>query len=207
MVDGKRRGQAVVKGSVRTVFIFLVAGMLFYLLGKFSYLWGFLFFNSFIELLYFVGIIIGAIWAAVRLDTLIFKSRYNFQIQTAAILLMAFFFTYQMFASHFYSEQYLKERGLEKIEQLYKLGEQDLDANELRNRAEEITVRELAFSMSLYGTKPWLPGVEELEILEFERSYHMYEMVMGTGSTGETARYTFTRDGLDFKISGYPGVE
>lgn len=157
--------------------------------------------------IYFVAIIIGAIWAAIKLDSVFSKSRYDFQIRAAAILLMGLFFTYQMFASHFYSEQYLKESGLEKVEQLFELGEQELGQDEMRARAEKIAVKESAYMISLYGTNPRPDGVEEFEVLEFKRSYYEYEMVIGTGTKGETAQYTFSRDGLDFKISGHSVME
>src|SRR5690606_7765751 len=121
---------------------------------------------------------------------------------SAGVLLIALFFTYQMFASHFYSEQYLKESGLEKIEQLFELAEQDLNPGELRERAEEVAVEESAYAMSLYGISPRPAGLETLEVLDFKRSYYEYELVVGTSPSGETAQYYFTRDGLGCKRSG-----
>lgn len=196
----------MVKNSIRTVFIFLAAFMIAHLCREFSHLVDFLFFHSFMYTVFFVAVIIFAIWAAIKLDTLISKSRYDFQVHSAAVLLISLFFTYQMFASHFYSEQYLKESGLEKIEQLFELGEQELSADELRKRAEQIAVEESAYVMSLYGINPLPEGLEELEVLEFERSYYEYELVVGTGPGGETAQYYFTRDGLGFKISGFSSM-
>lgn len=195
------------KNSIRTVFIFLGAGTVFYLFMKFSYVVGFLFLNSIIGAVTFVGALIGAIWLATQLDRLIDASRSNLPIQTTAILLMGLFFTYQMFAAHFYSEDYLKEIGLDKVERLFELGEMDLDAGELREQAEEIAVKEQAYAISLYGTNPRPVGVVEFEVLEFERSYYYYEMVIGTDITGESARYYFTREGLDFKLSGNSVLE
>lgn len=193
------------RSSIRTVFILMGAATVFYLFMKYSYLVDFLFLNSIISALTFLAAIIGAIWGAVKLDALITKSRYTISVQTAAILLMALFFAYQMFASHFYSEQYLKAEGLEKVEQLFELGELDLVETELRARAEEIAVKESAYAMSLYGINPRPDGVGELDVLEFKRRYHAYDLVVG--GDGKSASYTFTRDGLDFKISGSSGME
>lgn len=193
------------KSSIRTVFILMGAVTVFYLLMKYSYLVNFLFLNSIISALTFLAIIIGAIWGAVKLDALITKNRYAIPVQTTAILLMALFFAYQMFASHFYSEQYLKAEGLEKVEQLFELAELELDETELRARAEEIAVKESAYAMSLYGINSRPDGVDELKVLEFKRRYYAYDLVIGGG--GKSASYTFNRDGLDFKISGSSGME
>lgn len=193
------------RSSIRTLFILLGAATLFYLFRKYSYLVDFLYLNSIISVLTFLATIIGAVWAALKLDAWITKSRYKMPIQTAAILLMTLFFAYQMFASHFYSHQYLKAEGLDKVEQLFELAEMDLDESELRARAEEIAVKESAYAMSLYGINSPPDGVDELEVLEFKRRYHAYELVIGGG--GKSATYTFTRDGLDFKISGSSGME
>lgn len=193
------------RSSIRTVFIFLGAGTVFYVFMKYSYLVDFLFLNSFISPLVLLGAVIGAIWAAIKLDRIISESRYEFPVQMAAILLMGLFFSYQMFASHFYSEQYLKETGLEKVDQLFELAELNLDENQLRARAEEIAVEESAFMMSLYGINSDPAGVKELEVLEFNRRYYAYDLVVG--SEGKSASYTFTRDGLDFKISGNSVME
>lgn len=181
------------------------AGTLFYLFMKYSYLVSFLFLNSITGALAFIVAIIGAIWVAIKLDRIISESRYEFPVQSAAILLMTLFFAYQMFASHFYSEQYLKEAGLEKVERLFDLAELQLDENELRIRAEEIAVKESAYAMGLYGINSRPDGVRELEVLEFKRRYHAYDLVIG--GEGKSASYTFTRDGLDFKISGNSVME
>lgn len=192
----------MVKSSIRTVFIFLGAVTLFYLLMKYNYLVNFLFIHWVIELIYFIGAVIAAVWTLRRLDELISGSRFDIQVYTAAILLMGLFFTYLMFASHFYSEQYLKEAGLEQVERLFEIAEMDLTEEELRVAAEEITVKEIAFTYSLFGLNPNTLGAEELEVLDFKRKYNSYELVIGAGSGGETARYSFTRDGIGFKISG-----
>lgn len=191
--------------SIRTIFILMGAGTVFYLFMKYSYLVGFLFLNSITGSLVFIGAIIGAIWAAIKLDRIISESRYEFPLQSAAILLMSLFFAYQMFASHFYSEKYLKESGLEKVEQIFELAELELDENELRAKAEKIAVKESAYMMSLYGINSRPAGVEELEVLEFKRRYHAYDLVVG--GEGKSASYTFTSDGLDFKISGNSVME
>ncbi|TAA73018.1 hypothetical protein [Planococcus salinarum] len=188
------------RSSIRTLFILMGAGTVFYLFMKYSYLVGFLFLNSIIGALTFLAALIGAIWATVKLDRIISESRYEFPVHSAAILLMSLFFAYQMFASHFYSEQYLKAEGLEKVEQLFELAEMDLDENELRARAEQIAVKESAYVISLYGVNSRPDGIEELEVLEFKRRYHAYDLVVG--GNGKSASFTFIRDGLDFKISG-----
>lgn len=193
------------RSSIRTLFILMGAGTVFYLFMRYSYLVGFLFLNSIIGALTFLAALIGAIWAAIKLDRIISESRYEFPIQSAAILLMSLFFAYQMFASHFYSEQYLKASGLEKVEQLFELAELDLDENELRARAEEIAVKESAYVISLYGVNSRPDGIGELEVLEFKRRYYAYDLVVGEG--GKSASFTFTRDGIDFKISGSSVME
>lgn len=197
----------MVKSSIRTVFIFLGAVTLFYLLMKYNYLVNFLFIHWVIELIYFIGAVIAAVWTLRRLDELISGSRFDIQVHTAAILLMGLFFTYLMFASHFYSEQYLKEAGLEQVERLFEIAEMDLAEEELRVAAEEITVKEIAFTYSLFGLNPNTLGAEELEVFDFKRKYNSYELVIGAGSGEETARYSFTRDGIGFKISGNLGME
>lgn len=197
----------MVKDSIRTVSIFLIGATIFYLLRKFSYLLSFLLVNSFVDMLYFVAIIVGSIWGAIKLDSIISKCRFDMPIHTAAILLTGLFFSYQMFASHFYPENYLKESGLEKVDQLFELGEEDLSPNILRARAEDIAVKESAYAISLYGTNPRPAGFDELEVLDFERKFDSYELVVGTGANGETVKYTFSRDGLDFKISGTSMME
>ena len=190
------------KSSFGTVFIILGAGTLFYLLMKYNYLVNFLFVHWSIELIYLGGALIAAVWTVKRLDKLISTSRFDMQLHGAAILLMGLLFTYLMFASHFYSEQYLKEAGIEKVERLYEISEMDLDGEELREAAEEITLKENAFAYSLFGLNPNPPGAEELEVLDFKRRYNSYELVVGTGKEGETAQYSFMRNGLGFKISG-----
>ncbi|WP_203334581.1 hypothetical protein [Planococcus beigongshangi] len=197
----------MVKDAIRTLSIFLIGATIFFLLMKFSYFLSFILINSFVDTLYFVAIIIGSIWAAIKLDSLIAKCRFDSTIHTASILLLILFFSYQMFPSHFYPEQYLKENGLEKVDQLFELGEEDLSPNILRSRAEDITVKESAYAISLYGTNPRPTGFDELEILEFERKFASYELVVGTGANGETAKYTFSREGLGFKISGTSMLE
>ncbi|XKE95451.1 hypothetical protein LG326_03710 [Metaplanococcus flavidus] len=193
------------RNSIRTAFILMGAGTIFYLFMKYSYLVSFLFLHSITGSFVFIVAIIGAIWAALKLDRIISESRYEFPIQSAAILLISLFFAYQMFASHFYSEQYLKAAGLEKVEQLFELAELDLDESELRAKVEEIAVKEFAYAMGLYGVNSRPDGVEDLEILEFKRRYHAYDLVIG--GEGKSASYTFTRAGFDFKISGNSVME
>ncbi|WP_422122439.1 hypothetical protein DHX103_11590 [Planococcus sp. X10-3] len=193
------------KSSIGTVFIFLGAVTLFYLLRTYSYLVDFLFVHWTIELIFLIGTVFLAVWTARRLDKLISASRFGSLMQGAAILLMGLFFTYLMFASHFYSEEYLKETGLEKVERLFELAEMDLDGEELREAAEEITFKENAFAYSLYGLNPNPSGAEELEVLDFKRRYNSYELLIGSGSA--TASYSFTRDGFGFKINGSSTME
>lgn len=192
----------MVKDSIRTASVFLIGATIFFLLRGFSHFLSFVLINSFIDTIYFVAIIIGSIWAAIQLDSLIAKCRFAVPIHTASVLLLVLFFSYQMFPSHFYPEQYLKEEGLEKVERLFQLGEEDLSPNILRAKAEDITVKESAYAISLYGTNPRPNGADKLEVLDFERKFASYELVVGTGANGETAKYTFLREGLDFKISG-----
>ncbi|MFD1030275.1 hypothetical protein [Metaplanococcus flavidus] len=195
------------KSSIGSVFIFLGAVTLFYLLRTYSYLFDFLFVHWIIELIFLIGTVILAVWSVRELDKLISSSRFDVYIQSVAILLVGLFFTYLMFASHFYSEEYLKAAGLEKVERLFEIAEMDLDAEQLREAAEEVTFEENAFAYSLYGLNPNPSGAEQLEVLDFERRYNSYELLIGAGSGAETADYTFTRDGLGFKISGSSMME
>lgn len=195
------------KNAIGTVFIFLGAGLLFYLFRTYSYLVDFLFIHSIIDALYILIALIAAIWAAVWLDKRISGSRFQLLIHSSAVLLMCLFIGYQMFASHFYSEEYLKEAGLEKVERLYEIGEMNLSPEELRVLAEEVAVEESAYVLSLYGGYQHPEGAEEFEVLDFKRSYYSYEMVVGVVNDERTAQYYFTRDGLDFKISGNSVME
>lgn len=195
------------KNSIRTVFIFLGAVLLFYLLRQYSYLVDFLFVHWIVGILFILLTFIAAVWGAVQLDRLISGSRFQVLIQSAAIGLMCLFIAYQMFAAHFYSEEYLKESGLEKVERLFEISEMDLSPEELRDQAEEIAVKETAYVLSLYGGNPLPEGADEFEVLDFKRSYYSYELVVGIVNDERNARYFFTRDGLGFEISGNSVME
>lgn len=187
---------------IRTVFIALGVGFTLYMLGSFTYLVDFLFLNSIVSFIFYFGLLVGAVWIVLKLDHLIAKGRFMVPIQIVGILVMGLFFVYQMFTPHFYSDRYLKETGLEKVEQYLELGELGLTGEALRERAEEVAVREVAYAISLYGTNPRPEGVKKFEILELNRSYNVYEVVVGSDTNDEKASYTFSRVGLGFKISG-----
>ncbi|MCM3611763.1 hypothetical protein M4S82_10905 [Planococcus sp. MERTA32b] len=195
------------KNAIGTVFIFLGAGLLFYLFRTYSYLVDFIFIHSIIDALYILVALIAAIWAAVWLDQRISGSRFQLLIHSSAVLLMCLFIGYQMFASHFYSEEYLKDTGLEKVERLFEIGEMNLSPEELRVLAEEVAVDESAYVLSVYGGYQRPEDAEEFEVRDFKRSYYSYEMVVGVVDDERNARYYFTRDGLDFKISGNSVME
>ncbi|MTD31937.1 hypothetical protein [Planomicrobium sp. YIM 101495] len=187
---------------IRTVFIALGVGFILYMLSSFAYLVDFLFLNSIVSFIFYFGLLVGAVWSVLKLDRLIAKGRFMVPIQIVGILVVGLFFVYQMFTPHFYSDRYLKETGLEKVEQYLELGELGLTGEALRERTEEVAVREVAYAISLYGTNPRPEGVKQFEILELNRSYNVFEVVVGTDTNDEKASYTFSRVGLGFKISG-----
>ena len=200
-------GAGQMKNSIRTIFILLGAGLLFYLLRNASYLLEKWIAHWSVDILLILLTFIAAVWGAVQLDRLISRSRFQVLFQSAAIGMMCLFIVYQMFASHFYSEEYLKEGGLEKVERLFEISEKDLSPEELQAQAEEVAVKESAYVLSQYGGTPRPEGADEFEVLEFKRSYYSYELVVGIVNDERSAQYTFTRDGLDFKLSGNSVME
>ncbi|MCD8508934.1 MAG: hypothetical protein LRY73_02935 [Bacillus sp. (in: Bacteria)] len=167
----------------------------------------------FVTLISFSGILIfGWKWLEKRI------SGYSFfyPVQLIGGLFIILFLSYQMFTTHFYSEEYLIETGIEKIEWHYQLGDPQLSDQEFNELVEDAFTNIMAITF-ISGREHFqvFEYVEllNLEIIELDRRYSQYDLIVEIESSRvdngdlqgekEVWSYTFKQEGGSFKIDGF----
>lgn len=216
---------------VRGVYIFFVAVFFIYLYIRNDYLLHFVYqFNighliaNVISFLFFVGVIILAIWIPIRLDKLMSKFRFKCTFQLIISLCLLLLFTYLLFASHFYGEERLKDDGLEKIQLYYQSLDEELSYDEWLEvsratlskdwlRSKVSWVQYYRLSDEGLSALPEAAELIEIEVIQLRRNFHYYDLDVAVKEIKQTTegprfeegvyRFYFKREGLGFKLNGF----
>ncbi|MFA1819673.1 hypothetical protein ACDX78_05660 [Virgibacillus oceani] len=129
----------------------------------------------------------------------------KFPVELIMSLLLILFFAHEFFTPYFYTDNYLKQAGLEKIEIYQQLSNTELRGEERAELAEEAVVKGLAEAYSAMEIYPTFSVLEQVEIKDVTRSFYQYKLVVeGQHHDQELANtFTFQKDGLEFKINGF----
>ncbi|KAA0549513.1 hypothetical protein FZW96_06300 [Bacillus sp. BGMRC 2118] len=196
------------RNVVEYIFITLLTAFLFmFVFLKNAHYMSFLFYNTLIEIILVLLALFVLFFVSVWLHKQLSLLQYSFPIEMITSLLLILFFTYSLFASHFYSDSYLRESGLEKITRYQQLNNPKYSETERNELLEEVMVKEWASAHILVGHDQNLSKIEKIEVTNLTRSFYQYELeVKGVNVKDKrtnTFRYTFDRAGFGFRISGY----
>ncbi|QOR67203.1 hypothetical protein IM538_03380 [Cytobacillus suaedae] len=188
---------------INRAFRYLVFIFLFIVFVKFDYLIEFLYVNEMMLYMVYIIVLIALLSFVRRLDKWMATLNYKFPIQAITSILLIFFLVHEMFTPYFYTDNYLKETGLEKIELYHDLSNQELSEEERSNLAKDALIKIQAHAY-LVGQYPVDP-IEKVEIIDLKRNYYQYELTVKGEHNGIEKRYTYTfeKEGLVFKISGF----
>jgi hypothetical protein len=191
------------KQHVNRVFRYLMFIFLYLLFLKYDYFIDHLYFNANMTFMIHFMVVFILIAIVNRLVKWLASVRYKFQIQLITSILLILFFIHEMFTPYFYTEHYLKEKGLEKIEMYHQLSNDELSEDERVELAEDamIKMQAYAYSVGQYHVAP----IEDIEIIDVKRNYYQYELKVKGIHNGHEKRYTymFEKEGFAFKISGF----
>ncbi|MGM0837203.1 MAG: hypothetical protein ACQEV7_13690 [Bacillota bacterium] len=133
--------------------------------------------------------------------------RYRFPIEVITSFLLILFFSHEFFTPYFYSENYLKEVGIEKIEMYHQISSSDLSDKEREKLLKDAVVKEMAAPFAIAEYYPKIGRLENIEVIDFKRNYYQYELLIEgkqlEGKLVKTYQYTFSKEGMDFKIIGF----
>lgn len=188
---------------VNKVFRYFVFIFLFLVFLEFDYLIDFLYVNSMMVYMINILVLIALLSFVRQLDKWMATLNDKLPIQLMTIFLLLLFSIHEIFTPYFYTENYLKKTGLEKIEIYHQLSNDELSEDERSELAEDamIKVQSHAYSVGQYPVDP----IENIEIIDIRRNYYQYELVV-IGKYKEqkkTYNYTFEKEGFAFKISGF----
>lgn len=164
------------------------------------------FIHNVIQLIIYILAIVITIWMVRKLSKWIASFRLKFPVQLIMSLLLVLFFSHELFAPYFYTDNHLKQAGMEKIEIYQQLSNTELSDEERAELAEEALVEDLAYAHASMGIYPTSGPFEQVEIKDVTRSFYQYKLVVEgkqhDQELTETYTYRFEKDGLEFKISG-----
>ncbi|GAB3797883.1 hypothetical protein [Virgibacillus kimchii] len=192
--------------SVKSTFLTLVTVFLIYIFFNQAHRLDFLYIHYVIQLIIYVLVMVGIIWIVRKLNTWMASFYLRFPVEVMMSILLILFFTHEFFTPYFYTESYLKQAGLEKIEIYQQLSDKDLSIEERAELAEEAVVEGLAYAYAATGIYPTLGPLEQVEIKEVTRRYHQFKLTVygeqQDQDLADTYIFTFQKDGLGFKING-----
>lgn len=166
----------------------------------------------------FLSLII-VFWIKRRYEKQVKRFNYAYPIQIIGSLLIILYFAFKMYTPYFFTEEYLIQSGLEKIEIYYEAtGDNDLT---LEERIELAKIpygsrAEFLFSRRLYVEEQGENIIHRdytlIELVDFSRRFHEYSLVVEVEVQWyeeelqfierELRRYTFEREEGDFRIIG-----
>lgn len=191
----------------KKAFLSLVTVFLFFLFYSNDHYLNFLYINSGIKFLIYVLVFITVVLIVKRLNKWMASHRYRFPIEVITSFLLILFFLHEFFTPYFYPENYLKEVGIEKIEMYHQISSSDLSPMEREELAKDAVVKEMAASYAITEYYPKIGLLEKIEVIEFKRNYYQYELLIEGKQLDEklvkTYQYTFSKEGMDFKIIGF----
>lgn len=195
---------------VKNTFLFLVTVFLFVLFLKNEHYLNFLYIHFIVELFIFGLVIILIAWVVSKVNKWVASLRFTISIQVATNFLIILFLTHELFTPYFYTKDYLKKVGLEKIELYHQLSNSELSSKERDKLAKDVVVSDMAASFSIIDQYPNVDPLEKVEVIEINRNFNEYELLIEAKHPGEeivqTYEYTFEKEGLDFKIIGFSNL-
>lgn len=203
---GKRRvlSKVYYREVVSDIIIFLLSIFLINLFFANSELLGFAYINGLFELV----AIIFSIWLSLRIARWMTRIRFQMPIQLVTGLLITLFFVHQMFAPYFYTEQYLKKIGTEKIEIYLELSEEKVAQKEGKRLAKSALSDLFAFS-TIEQNRYQQGELINLKVIDFKREVNIYQLKVQVkqqyGTKVETSNFLFTlsQEYGKFKLDGY----
>lgn len=204
----EHRKGGFLRGFVRNTFLTLITVFLVYISFNQAYHLGFLHVHYVIQIIIYVMAIVLIIWIVKKLINWMTSFRVKFSVELIISLLLILFFAHELFTPYFYTEDYLMQAGLEKIEIYQQLSNPEIHGDERAELAEESVAKGLAEAYSLTGFHPPSLGpLDQIEIQDMKRSFYQYHLVIEgkyrKQESANTFRFTFQKDGLDFKITGF----
>ncbi|MFS0864677.1 hypothetical protein [Fredinandcohnia sp. 179-A 10B2 NHS] len=195
---------------INKTFSFLLAVFLFVIYLKNEHYLDFLYFHYIIDYIFLILAIILIVLGVNKVNKRISTFRFTLHIQLISSFLLLLFFTHELFTPYFYTDNYLKKVGVEKIELYHQLSDTEIDSEERDKLAKDAVVKDMAASYSIINQYPTVEPLEKIEVLEFKRNFDEYEMTI-KGKHPEqdlvhTYEYTFEKEGLDFKIIGFANL-
>ncbi|MEH7235346.1 hypothetical protein [Bacillus sp. JJ1562] len=188
---------------VQKAFLFLVGVFLFFIFFQNEHYINFLFIHFIIEFIIYILIIIFIVRVVKKLNKWMASLRFKFSIEVMTSFLIILFFTYELFTPYFYTENYLKEVGFDKIEILHQLSNSE-PSKERDKLAKDVVVSEMAASFSILGRYPSIDSFEKGEVIDIKRQFNQYELIIESKHPElQKFQYTFAKEGLDFRIIGF----
>lgn len=195
---------------VKYIFLTLMTAFLLFIYIKNAHYLSYLYINTIITFIVFIFVLVMLFLGVVWLHKQLSKLSYFFVFEIISCLMLILFFTYSFFTSFFYSDNHLREVGLEKINMYHKVNDPELSKNDRSELIEAVMVNELAYA-NLNWHDSSVEPVEDVEVAKLIRNFYQFELeVKGTNVEQQLESiylYTFEREGTDFKISGIQKVE
>ncbi|THE11934.1 hypothetical protein E1I69_13045 [Bacillus timonensis] len=186
---------------VQKAFLSLVGVFLFVIFLKNELYLNFLFIHFLIEFIIYILIIMLIVWVVKKVNKWMFALRYKLSIEVMGSLFIILFFTYELLTPYFYTEDYLKKVGFEKVEVLHQVTNPELTNKERDNLAKDAVVKEMAASFSMIGQ---YPNIYKGEVIDFRRHFNQFELIIESKPPElKKFQYTFAKEGMDFKIIGF----
>ncbi|GGM38843.1 hypothetical protein GCM10011351_26210 [Paraliobacillus quinghaiensis] len=192
---------------ISRIFVFFISVFSIFLFLTNDNWLGFLYINTFVFFVILILVVGCAIWLGIRLDYWMDRLRFQVWIQVFFSCLIILFLTYQLFTPYFYSDQYLKQIGVEKIESYYQLSDKKLSQEEREQIAENSLSKGLAFSVILLEHYP-MGELKRLEVVDSRRNYYLYYLTVEVEKQIDSRieksiyRFEFNKEDGEFKIDG-----
>ncbi|MCD8510917.1 MAG: hypothetical protein LRY73_14340 [Bacillus sp. (in: Bacteria)] len=170
------------------------------------------------NILLFVSLIVVFLVRRRYKNRMVILNNYAYPFQVLGSLLIILFFAFKLYTPYFFTEEYLIQSGLEKIDIYYEATrDNDLTLEERIELAKTPygSRAEFLFSRRLYmedqGEDIILRDYTLIDLVDFNRRFHEYSLVVevevqwyedGPHIERELRRYTFEREEGDFKIIG-----
>jgi hypothetical protein len=204
---------------IRKMFLFLVAVFIFSIYSKSNNLiYFFLTINISNDTLHMIlsnginlTLIVMIFYLPYRLDKVMKSMRFSYPIQAIVSLVLIPYFLYLLFFPlSFYTEQTLKDVGVEKIQLVYQLSNNELGDKERAKLA--LKARPSSSALS-YLFLPHLTISERelitIEVIDIKRKSYRYELtveveeIIASQNERNTYRYKFEREEWGIKIVGW----
>ncbi|SHG28816.1 hypothetical protein [Ornithinibacillus halophilus] len=134
-------------------------------------------------------------------------------IQFVSSFLIVMYFIYQGFTPYFYSDDFLIQHGVEKIELKYTFDDVDLTQEEREEIANELFVSEMAYAnLLMYEIRDPQPAdltLIDFKVIDIERVFNRYHLhveitdELNGAIQKQTMTFTFSKGMGVFKLEGY----